>query len=412
MDHQKYIRPLVLTVALVFWGGLVFAQDQGNGAEGAMDFRYFYQEGQQYRIVSQVYQTVYIDGIPQQDSYFLNRIAVTVPELGELGGYHLVEYNISQENNRFGEAYIKTRSYEAEFWRDELGVYYEDEDDIVPPVRNVPRFPDRPLAPGDTWTEEGYEVHEMDDLLGEGILLRYTMPVTYRYVGPVDGYDFDAHRIEIDYTLYEPIPVRGINQYAPRLVSGFSSQDLIWNADLQLPYSYTEEYEINLHLGTGQVMSFAGTAEAEVVEATPIDRDDEDEIRKAMEKEGYDDDSVRRDPDGITLVLDAIYFIADSDQLRPGEEEKLEEIAEILALFPDNDLFISGHTALAGSEAGRLILSEARARTVAQLLFEWGIREPQQVLVEGRGATEPVATNDDEEGRRKNRRVEIKILDN
>ena len=54
----------------------------------------------------------------------------------------------------------------------------------------------------------------------------------------------------------------------------------------------------------------------------------------------------------------------------------------------------------------------SRGDLVADYLLEKGVRDPQEIIVEGKGAQEPVASNETPEGMRKNRRVEITILEN
>ena len=87
-------------------------------------------------------------------------------------------------------------------------------------------------------------------------------------------------------------------------------------------------------------------------------------------------------------------------------------IGEILADYPENDLLVSGHTALAGTEGGRQRLSVERARAVGEYLLAGGVRAADRVLYRGYGASRPIADNDVPSGRARNRRVEITVLDN
>jgi len=87
-------------------------------------------------------------------------------------------------------------------------------------------------------------------------------------------------------------------------------------------------------------------------------------------------------------------------------------IAEILKRYPDRDILVGGHTALAGTAEGRQKLSEERAAAVAEYLIDRGARTDTQIVVRGYGAEKPLADNSTEAGREKNRRVEITILEN
>jgi outer membrane protein OmpA-like peptidoglycan-associated protein len=96
----------------------------------------------------------------------------------------------------------------------------------------------------------------------------------------------------------------------------------------------------------------------------------------------------------------------------PGEEQKLEIIAGILRRYPDRDIMVSGHTALAGTREEQMNLSQQRARAVAEYLISQNVRSADRIVIRGFGAERPIADNSTEEGMRRNRRVEITILEN
>ena len=119
---------------------------------------------------------------------------------------------------------------------------------------------------------------------------------------------------------------------------------------------------------------------------------------------------VKQGEKGLTISLDAIQFEPDSDVLLSSEKKKLEKLGEILKEF-SNDLLITGHCAARGTVKAQQELSEERAEAVAAYLVDLGIRDQYHVFTQGKGAREPVASNDTEAGRIKNRRVEITIMD-
>jgi outer membrane protein OmpA-like peptidoglycan-associated protein len=112
------------------------------------------------------------------------------------------------------------------------------------------------------------------------------------------------------------------------------------------------------------------------------------------------------------ISLENIQFDPDSAVLRPEERPKLDRIAEILSRYPDRDILVGGHTALAGTAEGRMQLSIERAASVAEYLLGKNVRSPDRVVIRGYGAERPVADNRTVEGMEKNRRVEIVILEN
>ncbi len=78
--------------------------------------------------------------------------------------------------------------------------------------------------------------------------------------------------------------------------------------------------------------------------------------------------------------------------------------------MPERSFLVVGHTAKIGTEESQLSLSVERAKTIVDYLTGQGI-EAERFIYEGRGGTKPVAANDTEENRAKNRRVEIIILE-
>ncbi len=123
-----------------------------------------------------------------------------------------------------------------------------------------------------------------------------------------------------------------------------------------------------------------------------------------------DNISVKKGDKGLTISLDNIQFEADSNVLMESEKLKLRKIADILKQY-SNDLLITGHCAERGTAKARQKLSEQRAESVADFLKMMGVRDEYHIFTKGQGSREPVASNATEEGRAKNRRVEITIMD-
>ena len=71
---------------------------------------------------------------------------------------------------------------------------------------------------------------------------------------------------------------------------------------------------------------------------------------------------------------------------------------------------IEGHTDSVGSEAYNLVLSRRRAERVKRFLVETFAIEPDRLLVSGHGESRPLTSNDDEESRRRNRRVQVQAF--
>ena len=134
-------------------------------------------------------------------------------------------------------------------------------------------------------------------------------------------------------------------------------------------------------------------------------------MQQQVQDLGLSNVTVKKSDEGLTLSVENIQFEAESSVLRSSEFPKLQQIAQILKVaYLENDIMISGHTAKSSIGRPPQELSEERANTVADYLAELCVRERSHIFTQGFGDTKPVAPNDTEEERAKNRRVEITIM--
>ena len=107
------------------------------------------------------------------------------------------------------------------------------------------------------------------------------------------------------------------------------------------------------------------------------------------------------------VTAEGIFFDTNSDRIRPESEPALRQIGDMLKAHPEMKLGIEGHTDNVGQASANQSLSEKRAAAVkAYLTTTYGIAGGQMVA-KGFGASKPAAANDSDEGRQKNRRVEL-----
>ncbi len=112
---------------------------------------------------------------------------------------------------------------------------------------------------------------------------------------------------------------------------------------------------------------------------------------------------------GLSLNLPNLQFRPDSAELLPGEMARMDVLVDLLRQAGERRFLVVGHTADVGNPTGQQNLSVERARTVAQMLADRGL-PPGTIRFEGRGAREPLGDNATAQGRARNRRVEIIIL--
>jgi len=121
---------------------------------------------------------------------------------------------------------------------------------------------------------------------------------------------------------------------------------------------------------------------------------------------------VERVGEGIKITFDSgILFAVNSSDLQPAAKTNIESLAKVLAKYPDTNILIEGDTDNTGSDAYNKKLSERRAQAVADYQKSLGIAATRISTV-GLGESNPVASNDTEDGRAQNRRVEVAIFAN
>jgi OOP family OmpA-OmpF porin len=106
------------------------------------------------------------------------------------------------------------------------------------------------------------------------------------------------------------------------------------------------------------------------------------------------------------LVLRGVHFDFNKSKIRPGDAAILDEAVGILNAHPDVNIYVDGYCDAIGSEPYNLKLSQRRADAVVKYLEEHGVTA-SRLTPRGFGKTNFVASNDTEEGRAQNRRVEL-----
>ncbi|MDR1618092.1 MAG: OmpA family protein [Treponema sp.] len=377
------------------------------------EFSYRHKAGDLYRILSTVREDVYVDRVLSHRAEILNRIAVEVRSVSEEKGRHRAVFQTSERSAGAGrQGFQWSREYDSEFDRDRLGYITIDPGYYMPVVRNVPVFPDRDLEAGERWSAEGHEMHDFRDSFGIADPYRIPFTADYVFLGEREWRGKRYPAFSVSYRIFsEPEAVRG--RVWPSRIQGASDQIVYWDRELGQARAYTENFRMIFSLSDGRTVEYRGSAGAEIAESARMDREKiAGDITGDIGRLGIDGATVRVVDEGIAISLQDIRFQADQAALLPEEREKLDKIAGILRRYGDRDILVAGHTALAGTEGGRRKLSLERAAAVAEYLIARGVRSADRVVVRGFGAEKPVADNRTEEGMRRNRRVEITILEN
>ncbi len=393
-------------------------------AQETRKFEFKYREGDNFSLYTTVNEAVKVNGRLSHTTVIENRVTEHVEKVDSDGrGYILANFMTSElstlaglENQRrkWGE------NFESEFWRAKDGKFEIDAQYFMPVIRDMPVFPDYELKAGDEWSADGYEAEDLRRDLNVKDPFRVPFTARYKYLGDKEGISSDSAKtkktfslISAKYTLYYETPetLSQTNDY-PLTTAGYSNRTIWWDNEKGQIDHYTEDFKIIMETFYGNQYQFSGKTQAECTEfKRSATAENVEQVLEKIDGMGLQDISVKKTEQGLTLSLENIQFKADSFELEQSEQEKIKKLGQILNEYPDNDLLISGHTARAGSEESCQTLSEERANSVADFIARLKIREKKHIFTQGFGSKVPVASNSTEEGKKKNRRVEITILD-
>lgn len=111
-----------------------------------------------------------------------------------------------------------------------------------------------------------------------------------------------------------------------------------------------------------------------------------------------------------TFTTNEILFETNKSNIKPQSEKVLTELGNALKDNPQIKISITGHTDSDGNDANNQKLSEQRAESVKNYLAKNFAIETSRIVTLGKGETEPITDNKTEEGKKKNRRVEFKVI--
>jgi len=120
---------------------------------------------------------------------------------------------------------------------------------------------------------------------------------------------------------------------------------------------------------------------------------------------------LRQTESGVVVTLGDVLFASGQISLVEGALSSLEEVVDLLQTEPEKKIRVEGHTDSSGDAEENIELSKLRADAVRLALVELGVAA-ERITSEGMGEDFPIASNEDEAGRARNRRVDVILLDN
>lgn len=386
-------------------------------AEGR-EFRFLYKAAETSRILSTVTEDVYINDMFFHSAKILNRVFCKTLSVDKDGRGNIEATFMTSESatGGNGQNFSWGNKYESNFIRDKLGSYKISDEYFMPTVRDVPTFPERALKIGDKWTASGSEAHDMRQTFNVQKPFHVPFTATYQYLR--DEKDATSTKnfavIDAKYDIGFHSPAKTVSDdmiNSPAITTGYSHQTLYWDIERGTLDNYNEEFEIIITTYAGNKITFRGKADAHINETEKTATTENlKKISESVTDMGLANIDVKKSDKGIIISVENIQFKADSAVLEESEKVKLRNIANILKKYK-NDLLITGYCANIGSIESQKTLSEERAASVAQFLSTLKVRTPECIFTEGKGSNNPLASDATAEGRAKNRRVEITIVD-
>jgi outer membrane protein OmpA-like peptidoglycan-associated protein len=164
-------------------------------------------------------------------------------------------------------------------------------------------------------------------------------------------------------------------------------------------------WETQLRAGMAEADRSAAESDLEQV------RERQEAVRSLGAEFGPDEVEVLLTPQGdIIFHVFGLAFGVGSAQLQEDRTPLLGKLAAAVERFPDRRLRVEGHTDDTGGHEANLRLSRRRAETVAALLANRLGRDPASIETAGLGPDQPIATNATPEGRARNRRIDLILL--
>lgn len=276
------------------------------------------------------------------------------------------------------------------------GTLIERKGSLFPPIQGYPFFPDEYLEVNDIYSGSGF--FSMTEAEGNGVI---SIPVNinsqYKGLSNLNG---DV------YHLFEKSFILSNDSIPGKKIRGKHTAKMFFDNESGRPVYMDDRFEDTVIYASGNSYTYRGFYLYFYNQVKQLNRKPIIDNIKIAENDGFIKETER----GILITLNNLHFLPDSTEIVESDKRILESIYNVIKDIPDRTFMIIGHTAETGNPDGEKKLSVERAFSVAEYFKVKGIRQ-DKLLYTGMGSLEPAAPNDTEENRRKNRRVEIIIME-
>lgn len=368
--------------------------------------------GEKYRIIERSDYRMKVNGTYKGHIYNENRgILQAVPQkdgsYSVSGNYYVFEeltHDGSRSTRKVNE--INSSSYTLY----SSGQMIIDRKETYPLLRSFPNYTADHLKKGNSWLSWSEKVVVRDDSVT-------VFPVYCEYIyegsGKYNGEDTFNIRAKyaVRYNLGDDPDgderlknISGTHDVTI-IVSAVTGEAILIRDNMKELHTYTDGGSLEK---TGFILTFFKGVRG--LEQAQLAGELEDDLKLKLGQDILDDVDIRESDEGLVLSLNKLHFVPDQAVLLKEDVPLLDTIAVYLKSIEGRTFLIKGHTADVGTKESQFQLSIERAEAIAGELVKRGIPE-DRLLYMGLGGTRPAASNDTEEGRAKNRRVEIVIME-
>ncbi|HNY17201.1 MAG TPA: OmpA family protein [Treponemataceae bacterium] len=280
-------------------------------------------------------------------------------------------------------------------------------------LEGIPSFPRSSVEAGATWQSNGTVSYDLS-AFGYEEPLKVRVPVSYTFLGLSESENRTYYHIRAEWYPLTILPKSIAKRTGVTRLSGHSVLDLYWDNRSGSPKRSALTEEIQYRFDDASSLLLTRDTAEDIKTVTDIVRErDIKQLSSQITSKKVANVEVKQADEGIVLSIENIQFEAESAVLTEAEKTKLTNIGNILSGLKNRRLSIVGHAANpAGADEKELLsLSAERAKAVADFLVASGFRTADTIVTSGMGGAKPIASNDTAEGRSKNRRVEIVIMD-
>ena len=353
----------------------------------------------------------YENGILKRTYKERNIVDLTVIAIAPKGGYRVSGLFKIFRMQRGERVFHLDEEYTSDFIIRTNGRFEVPTVHFMPNVRHIPTFPDKEINLTESWTAEAAEIVKVNNAPN----LNMALASDYLFANIETNSEGKKNAV-IQYHIMtdKDLVQAGLSRSGyPARIYGFNYGTFLWDMENNIPISQSEKYQILF--GYGKELAYRSLQyKMNIISSykiyDSITKEEEDRDRRELEENLNNDNNITVEtvPEGLVLRLGEILFDTDSFTLKSESKETIDNIIEaIKKTYPDREIIVRGHTDNTGSGEYNKTLSERRAKTVADYILP--NLNHDKLSYSGFGDKEPIAPNDTEEGRSRNRRVDIII---